>query len=73
MEKLGDGALKTYFRGDDQRVNVGELDVAGADVYLCGGTGFLQSLRDDLAQLPADKAPANVYYELFSPNDWLVA
>ena len=73
VEKLGDGALKTYFRGDDQRVNVGELDVAGADVYLCGGTGFLQSLRDDLAQLPADKAPANVYYELFSPNDWLVA
>ena len=73
VEKLGDGALKTYFRGDDQRVNVGELDVAGADVYLCGGTGFLQSLRDDLAQLPADKAPANVFYELFSPNDWLVA
>ena len=73
VEKLGDGALKTYFRGDDQRVNVGELDVAGADVYLCGGTGFLQSLRDNLAQLPADKAPANVYYELFSPNDWLVA
>ena len=73
VEKLGDGALKTYFRGDDERVNVGELDVAGADVYLCGGTGFLQSLRDNLAQLPADKAPANVYYELFSPNDWLVA
>ena len=73
VEKLGDGALKTYFRGDDERVNVGELDVAGADVYLCGGTGFLQALRDDLAQLPAEKAPANVYYELFSPNDWLVA
>lgn len=73
VEKLGDGALKTYFRGDAERVDVGELDLAGADVYLCGGTGFLQALRDDLAQLPAEKAPANVYYELFSPNDWLVA
>ena len=72
VEKLGDGALKTYFRGDAERVDVGELDLAGADVYLCGGTGFLQALRDDLAQLPAEKAPANVYYELFSPNDWLL-
>ena len=28
--------------------------------------------RDAIAALPADKAPANVYFELFSPNDWLI-
>ena len=33
----------------------------------------VRAAQRDLAQLPADKAPANVYYELFSPNDWLVA
>ena len=73
VDELKDGSLQTYFRGDAERVDVDALDVAGADVYLCGGTGFLQSLREDLKQLPAEKAPANVYYELFSPNDWLVA
>ena len=73
VDELKDGSLQTYFRGDAERVDVGALDLAGADVYLCGGTGFLQSLREDLKQLPAEKAPANVYYELFSPNDWLVA
>ena len=73
VDELKDGSLQTYFRSDAERVDVGALDLAGADVYLCGGTGFLQALREDLKQLPAEKAPANVYYELFSPNDWLVA
>ena len=68
VDKLDDASLHPYFRAEGQRLNVADLDVSGADVYLCGGEGFLQSIRDDLAQLD----PANVYFELFSPNDWLI-
>lgn len=68
VDKLDDASLHPYFRTEGQRLNVSDLDVSGADVYLCGGEGFLQSIRDDLAQLD----PANVYFELFSPNDWLI-
>ncbi|PAT12529.1 globin domain-containing protein [Corynebacterium hadale] len=71
-EALADANVTATFRSQDQRVNVAEADLAGADVYLCGGAGFLQGIRDDIAALPADKAPANVYFELFSPNDWLI-
>ncbi|MDK8242407.1 hemin transporter [Corynebacterium sp. HMSC05C01] len=70
---LNDGSIHPFFRDSGERIDIHNIDVAGADVYLCGGTGFLQSLRDDLAALPEDKAPANVFYELFSPNDWLVS
>ncbi|MCQ4608250.1 MULTISPECIES: globin domain-containing protein [Corynebacterium] len=68
VDKLDDASLHPYFRTEGQRLNVADLDVSGADVYLCGGEGFLQSIRDDLAELN----PANVYFELFSPNDWLI-
>ena len=71
-EALADANVTATFRSQDQRINVAEADLAGADVYLCGGAGFLQGIRDDIAALPADKAPANVYFELFSPNDWLI-
>lgn len=46
--------------------------LAGAEVYLCGGTGFLQNVREQIANLPREAQPAAVYYELFSPNDWLI-
>ena len=69
---LADAHVTATFRSQDQRVNIAEADLAGADVYLCGGANFLQGIRDAIAALPADKAPANVYFELFSPNDWLV-
>ena len=71
-EALADANVTATFRSQDQRVNIAEADLAGADVYLCGGANFLQGIRDDIAALPADKAPANVYFELFSPNDWLI-
>lgn len=71
-EALADANVTATFRSQDQRINVAEADLAGADVYLCGGANFLQGIRDDIAALPADKAPANVYFELFSPNDWLI-
>lgn len=59
---------------DDSRAGRMELSQvalpSGAQYYLCGGNGFLQSLRDQLDALgvPAD----SVHYELFSPNDWLL-
>ena len=42
----------------------------GAHVFLCGSTGFLQSLRRQFldAGVPEDRLHA----ELFAPNDWLV-
>lgn len=52
-------------------MDLGALDLpATADFYLCGGSGFLQSVR---AQLLAAGIPtARVHFELFAPNDWLL-
>lgn len=48
-----------------------EVDLpVGADIYLCGGNGFVQAVR---AQLQAHGVNAdNIHCELFSPNDWLL-
>jgi nitric oxide dioxygenase len=42
-----------------------------ADIYLCGGNGFVQAIRSQLVArgVPGDR----VHCELFSPNDWLLA
>lgn len=69
---IADATMEVSFRDAGQRVNIAEYDLAGADVYLCGGVAFLQALRADIEALPADKSPKGVYFELFSPNDWLV-
>ena len=42
----------------------------GAQFYLCGGNGFLQAIRQQLADRGV--ARENVHFELFSPNDWLL-
>lgn len=42
----------------------------GAQFYLCGGNGFLQATRQQLADRGIDRN--NVHFELFSPNDWLL-
>ncbi|MDK7199568.1 globin domain-containing protein [Corynebacterium amycolatum] len=42
----------------------------GAQFYLCGGNGFLQAIRQQLADRGV--ARDNVHFELFSPNDWLL-
>lgn len=60
-----------FFRAEGQRLTVAGFIPSGADVYLCGGTGFLQNVRDQIAAL--DEQPATVRFELFSPNDWLVS
>lgn len=61
-QPAGDGRLGT--------LSVSALDLpAEADIYLCGGAGFLQSVR---AQLTATGVPlTRVHFELFSPDDWL--
>lgn len=52
-------------------LDLDEVDLpAGAEVYLCGGTGFVQAVRGALLGrgVPAER----VHCELFTPNDWLV-
>lgn len=59
------------YTGAGERVTLADLEVpTGADWYLCGGTGFLQDIRAQLAASSLE--PAGVHYELFSPNDWLL-
>ena len=53
-------------------VGRGDLDDLGADVYICGGTNFLQAIRSNIDSLEPDAQPASVKFELFSPNDWLI-
>ena len=72
IASIADATMGVSFRDAGQRVNIAEYDLAGADVYLCGGVTFLQALRADIEALPVDKSPKGVYFELFSPNDWLV-
>ena len=69
---IADATMDVFFRDAGQRINIADYDLAGADVYLCGGVAFLQALRADIEALPSDKSPKGVYFELFSPNDWLV-
>lgn len=52
-------------------MNLGEVEIpAGAHVFLCGGTGFLEAQRSALAAIGVPEE--RVHAELFAPNDWLV-
>lgn len=68
VHQLAHASLFPSFREEGARIDIADHAIDGADVYLCGGTRFLQSIRADLTAL----SPANVYFELFSPNDWLI-
>ncbi|MGO3362858.1 MAG: globin domain-containing protein [Corynebacterium sp.] len=60
------------YTGEGKRIHLAELEIpAGAHWYLCGGNGFLQDVRSQLAELPSLQ-PTGVHFELFSPNDWLL-
>ncbi|AJE34088.1 hypothetical protein B842_11205 [Corynebacterium humireducens NBRC 106098 = DSM 45392] len=72
LERLPEATVAHSYRDNGQLIDISAHDLAGSDVYLCGGTEFLQAIRRDLAALPSDKAPKSVHYELFSPNDWLL-
>lgn len=69
---LRDAEARAWYEAD----GTGLMDLAGiefpadADYYLCGGSGFLQSVRTQLtaAGISGDR----VHFELFAPNDWLL-
>ncbi|QIS17139.1 globin domain-containing protein [Nocardia terpenica] len=70
--ELTDATYRTWYedRGDG-RIDLTGVDLpADADFYLCGGAGFLQSVRAQLAT--AGIPDHRVHFELFTPNDWLV-
>lgn len=69
---------KLFYRESGQRMNIGELMdegvlPTGAHWYLCGGTSFLQNIREQIADNEQALAPEKVAFELFSPNDWLIS
>ncbi|BCI51689.1 hemin transporter [Mycolicibacterium litorale] len=73
---LPDATLEVWYE-DGGQAREGLLDVSAvelpddAEVYLCGGNGFVQAVR---AQLQERGVPAErVHCELFSPNDWLLS
>lgn len=52
-------------------VELGQLPIApGATAFLCGPLAFMQSVRTQL--LDAGVRPADVHYEVFGPDTWLV-
>lgn len=76
-EQIG-ATFKTFYREDGKRMNLGELAAegvvpTGAQWYLCGGTSFLQNIREQIANSEQALAPEKVGFELFSPNDWLIS
>lgn len=58
---------RTWF--EPNLMDLADVEVpAGGEVYLCGGTGFLRAIRDQLAAAGVDRG--HVHFELFGPNDW---
>ncbi|WP_137148734.1 globin domain-containing protein [Mycolicibacterium sp. CR10] len=52
-------------------LNLADVELRdGAQVYLCGNSGFVKALRSQLIErgVPAER----LHCELFSPNDWLL-
>lgn len=67
-----------FYRESGQRMNLEELAAegllpTGAYWFLCGGTSFLQDIREQIADGEQALAPEKVAFELFSPNDWLIS
>ena len=76
-EQIG-ATFKTFYREGGQRMDLAALATegvvpTGAHWYLCGGTSFLQSIREQIADSEQALAPEKVAFELFSPNDWLIS
>lgn len=78
VSKMPSGEAKTWYSEGQTGPNVsqGHLDLStvqlpvDAEIYLCGGNEFLQRMRKQLKDM---KVPdERVYFELFSPNDWLL-
>lgn len=71
VEGLDNAVLHTFYRSADQWLEIADHITPDASVYLCGGTTFLQNVREQIEKLA--EQPAEIRFELFSPNDWLVS
>lgn len=72
VSALPNGSEKTWYEPKfmDLSDNGGVELPEGAQYYICGGNGFLQHVRDQLAERGIDRS--RIHFELFSPNDWLL-
>ena len=70
--QLDNCQLVSAARSNGELLDVSAHNLGGADVYICGGTNFLQAIRSNIDSLEPDAQPASVKFELFSPNDWLI-
>ncbi len=70
VQGLPNAALEVFYREHDQWLEIAGRIPENASVYLCGGTSFLQNIREQIAALEVQ--PRDVHFELFAPNDWLV-
>ena len=72
VEALANGAEKRWLEPDFMDLSdKGGVELPeGAEFYICGGNGFLQHVRDQLAGRGVDRS--RIHFELFSPNDWLL-
>ena len=72
VEALANGTEKRWLEPDFMDLSdKGGVELPeGAEFYICGGNGFLQHVRDQLAERGVDRS--RIHFELFSPNDWLL-
>ena len=72
VSALSNGTEKTWYEPKfmDLSDNGGVELPEDAQYYICGGNGFLQHVRDQLAERGVERS--RIHFELFSPNDWLL-
>ncbi|MEU6562049.1 globin domain-containing protein [Nocardia nova] len=76
VSALPRAVLQVWYERGAAPAHTGLLSLTGvdlpadADVYLCGGTGFLQAARAQVRA--AGIADERIHFELFAPNDWLL-
>lgn len=71
VDDLENARLESVYSDGAQRLSIDKLDLPkDAQVYVCGGTGFLEDARAQLRE--AGFADDAVHFELFAPNDWLL-
>lgn len=69
VEKLSGATVREWYEPD--LMDLSDVDIPDdAEVYICGGNGFLQAVRAQLAEKGVGRD--RVHFELFSPNDWLL-
>ncbi|WP_086730730.1 globin domain-containing protein [Streptomyces carpinensis] len=75
--KLADGRTAFFYEQDAAgagrpgRVDLADVDVpAGTRAYLCGPLPFMRAVRTQLIEKGV--APADIHYEVFGPDLWLV-